>query len=165
MRLQFYQHIASPLENYAGHVMVKARIGMPHESSEDVMDCRCEKTWQRQAATAYPQRYKIESLLRNLAGRNEKYSWDSRLDNSDRIWQHGAESEREREREREQKIKTFFKSCPMFLLVRLVRSCTQLRNGALASPVLHRAFWKSNSKSSVTTSETEGGEGRTRSAE
>lgn len=33
-----------PVESYAGHVVVKARIGMPHESSEDVMDCRCEKT-------------------------------------------------------------------------------------------------------------------------
>jgi len=30
---------------------------------------------------------------------------------------------------------------------------------------LHRAFWKSSSKSSATTSEAEGGEGRTRSAE
>lgn len=110
------------------------------------MDCRCEKTWQRQAATAYLQRYKITSLLRNLAGRNEKYSWDSsQIRNSGRI----CSSDGIMQRESKNYLETFFNHCLIFLLVsRCTFLYTQLWNGvqALASPALHRAFRKSNSK-------------------
>lgn len=78
------------------------------------MDCRCEKTWQRQAATAYLQRYKIKSLLRNLAGRNEKYSWDSRqIRNSDGI----CSSDGVIRRGSKNYLETFFNHCLIFLLV------------------------------------------------
>jgi len=42
--------------------------------------CNGLQVWENvtaEAATAYSQRYKTESLLCNLVGRNEKYSWDS----------------------------------------------------------------------------------------
>lgn len=53
--LTYYVFLLVCAKRYAGHVVVKStnrNYEMPRESSEDVMDCRCEKTWQRQAAIA-----------------------------------------------------------------------------------------------------------------